>query len=38
MKKIMMFLMSLLVLLQVTGVAAQQADKAGCKDHPLFPT
>ncbi|MCX5871080.1 MAG: OmpA family protein [Deltaproteobacteria bacterium] len=38
MKKIMMILMSLLVLLQVTNVAAQQADKAGCKDHSLFPT
>jgi outer membrane protein OmpA-like peptidoglycan-associated protein len=38
MKKIMMVLMSLLVFLQVMSVAAQQADKAGCKDHSLFPT
>jgi outer membrane protein OmpA-like peptidoglycan-associated protein len=38
MKKIMMVLMSLLVLLQVTNVVAQQPDSAGCKDHPLFPT
>lgn len=39
MKKAMMVLLGFLVLLQVTGaVAAQQTDKAGCKDHPLFPS
>lgn len=34
----MIVLMSFLILLQVTSVAAQQSDKAGCNDHPLFPT
>lgn len=38
MRKTMIVLVSVLALCQVTGVAAQQADKAGCKDHPLFPT
>jgi OmpA-OmpF porin, OOP family len=38
MKKTMIVLVSCLVLCQVTGVAAQQSDKSGCNDHPLFPT
>ena len=38
MKKTMIVLVSFLVLCQATGFAAQQSDKAGCKDHPLFPT
>ena len=38
MKKTMIVLVSFLVLCQVAGVAAQQSDKAGCNDHPLFPT
>ncbi|MBI1738177.1 MAG: OmpA family protein [Acidobacteria bacterium] len=38
MKKASIILMSAIVLLLATGVAAQQPDSAGCKDHPLFPT
>lgn len=38
MKKTVIGLVSFLVLCQVAGVGAQQSDKAGCKDHPLFPT
>jgi OOP family OmpA-OmpF porin len=38
MKKAMIVLMSAMLLLLATGVAAQQADSKGCKDHPLFPT
>lgn len=34
----MIVLVSLLALCQVSGVAAPQSDKPGCKDHPLFPT
>ena len=30
--------MSVGILVLATGVAAQQTDSAGCKDHPLFPT
>lgn len=30
--------MLLLILFLAVGSAAAQADKAGCKDHPLFPT
>jgi outer membrane protein OmpA-like peptidoglycan-associated protein len=38
MKKALIVLMSALLLLLATGVAAQQPDSKGCKDHPLFPT
>lgn len=38
MKKTTVFLVSFLFFCQVAGVAAQQSDKAGCKDHQLFPT
>ena len=38
MKKAFILLMSVLLLLLATGVAAQQPDFKGCKDHPLFPT
>jgi len=38
MKKAVILLMSALLLLLATGVAAQQPDKKGCNDHPLFPT
>jgi outer membrane protein OmpA-like peptidoglycan-associated protein len=38
MKKALSVLMSALFLLPATGVAAQQPDKKGCLDHPLFPT
>jgi OmpA-OmpF porin, OOP family len=38
MKKASIVLMSAVLLLLATGVAAQQRDWAGCKDHPLFPT
>ena len=38
MKRTMIVLVSFLVLCQVAGAAAQQSDKVGCKDHPLFPT
>ena len=38
MKKALIVLMSALFLLPATGVAAQQPDSKGCKDHPLFPT
>jgi len=38
MKKMMIVLMCVFALLQVTNVAAQQSDKPGCTDHPLFPT
>jgi outer membrane protein OmpA-like peptidoglycan-associated protein len=38
MKKALIVLMSALLLLLATGVAAQQTDSKGCKDHPLFPT
>jgi outer membrane protein OmpA-like peptidoglycan-associated protein len=38
MKKTVIVLVSLLVLCHVAGVPAQQSDKAGCIDHPLFPT
>ena len=40
MKKALVAWMSLsaMILLLAMGVAAQQADNAGCKDHPLFPT
>jgi OOP family OmpA-OmpF porin len=37
MKKTTIALLSALLLLSATGVFAQ-ADKAGCTDHPLFPT
>lgn len=30
--------MSALLLLLATGVAAQEPDSKGCKDHPMFPT
>jgi OmpA-OmpF porin, OOP family len=40
MKKALVAWMSLsaMILLLAAGVAAQPADYAGCKDHPLFPT
>jgi outer membrane protein OmpA-like peptidoglycan-associated protein len=38
MKKLLIVLMSAVFLLPAAGVFAQQADVAGCKDHPLFPT
>jgi OOP family OmpA-OmpF porin len=38
MKKALIVWMSALLFLLATGVAAQQSDQAGCKDHPLFPT
>jgi OmpA-OmpF porin, OOP family len=38
MKKTVPVLMSVVLLLSVTGVAAQQPDYKGCKDHQLFPT
>jgi hypothetical protein len=38
MKKALIILMSAMFLLPATGVAAQQPDSKGCKDHPLFPT
>ncbi|MHB8093493.1 MAG: OmpA family protein [Candidatus Aminicenantales bacterium] len=40
MKKALIAWMSLsaMILLTATGIAAQTADKAGCQDHPLFPT
>ena len=38
MKMKILVLMGFLLLFQVTSFAAQQADRAGCKDHPLFPT
>ena len=38
MKKALIVLMSAMFLLLASGVAAQQADSKGCKDHPLFPT
>jgi OmpA-OmpF porin, OOP family len=38
MKKAWTVLMSVMCLLLAMGVHAQQPDKAGCKDHPLFPT
>jgi len=38
MKKPLILSMSAVFLLLATGVAAQQADFKGCKDHPLFPT
>jgi len=38
MKKALIVLMSAGLLLLATGVAAQQSDSAGCKDHSLFPT
>jgi outer membrane protein OmpA-like peptidoglycan-associated protein len=38
MKKVVIVLMSAVFLLPAAGVAAQQSDSAGCKDHPLFPT
>jgi OmpA-OmpF porin, OOP family len=37
MKKKLILLMSAVLLFSAAGVFAQQ-DKAGCKDHPLFPT
>ncbi len=38
MKKTLIVWTSAMILLLATGVAAQQPDSAGCKDHPLFPT
>ena len=38
MKKALIVLMSAVFFLPAVGVAAQQPDSAGCKDHPLFPT
>ena len=38
MKKTIFVLISFFVLCQTMSFAAQQSDKAGCKDHPLFPT
>ena len=38
MKKALIVWMSATILLLATGVAAQQPDSKGCKDHPLFPT
>ncbi|MHC1743644.1 MAG: OmpA family protein [Syntrophobacteraceae bacterium] len=38
MKRTMIVLVSVLICCPVAGVAAQPSDKAGCKDHPLFPT
>jgi len=38
MKKALIVLMYAIFLLLATGVAAQQSDSVGCKDHPLFPT
>jgi outer membrane protein OmpA-like peptidoglycan-associated protein len=38
MKKPLILSMSAVFLLLATGVAAQQPDFKGCKDHPLFPT
>lgn len=38
MKKALIVWMSATILLLATGVVAQQADRKGCKDHPLFPT
>ncbi len=40
MKKTLVAWMSLcaMILLLAAGIAAQPADYAGCKDHPLFPT
>jgi len=38
MKKTIFVLISFLFLCQTMSFAAQQSDKAGCKDHPLFPT
>jgi outer membrane protein OmpA-like peptidoglycan-associated protein len=38
MKKTLIVWMSALIFLLATGVAAQQPDSKGCKDHPLFPT
>ena len=38
MKKAWIVLISVLLLLPAMGVAAQQTDSKGCKDHPLFPT
>lgn len=38
MRKAMIGIVSFLILWQASAFAAQQTDKAGCKDHPLFPT
>jgi OOP family OmpA-OmpF porin len=38
MKKAWIVLMSVACIFLATGLPAQQADKAGCKDHSLFPT
>ena len=38
MKKELIVWMSATILLLATGVAAQEPDSKGCKDHPLFPT
>lgn len=38
MRKAMIGMVSFLILWQASAFAAQQTDKAGCKDHPLFPT
>jgi OmpA-OmpF porin, OOP family len=38
MKKTAVMLMSVFLLILATSVAALPQDKAGCKDHPLFPT
>jgi hypothetical protein len=36
MKKAVIVLMGVGILVLATGVFAQQPDRAGCKDHPLF--
>ena len=38
MKKVWIVLISAVLIFLATGLPAQQTDKAGCKDHPLFPT
>ncbi|HEX7503055.1 MAG TPA: hypothetical protein VF451_06515, partial [Acidobacteriota bacterium] len=37
-KALIVLMMSTLLLLLVVGLAAQQADSKGCKDHSMFPT
>ena len=38
MKKAWIILMSVVFIFLATGLPAQQGDRAGCKDHSLFPT
>jgi len=38
MKKLLIVLMAAIFLLPTASLFAQQTDKSGCEDHPLFPT